>query len=173
MGRSAYCVPNWTNEPPSASNDTLTTFVGRSGTIDVLEDDTDVDGDTVSVTTAAPTAEHGTVSCTEAGSCVYTPKREYSGRDSLGYSISDGYGGSSDKLLGGAGNDRLLGGGGNDVLHGGNGNDWLDGGPGADAVRGGPGVDLMVSKNGDRGRDRVQGGPGRDRCRTDAVRACP
>jgi Big-like domain-containing protein len=84
-----------TNEPPTAAGDTLTADSGRAVTIDVLEDDVDSDGDTVSVTSAEPAAEHGTVSCSPTGDCTYTPERGHSGRDSFRYWISDGYGGSS------------------------------------------------------------------------------
>jgi hypothetical protein len=84
-----------TNEPPKAAGDTLTADSGRPVTIDVLEDDVDSDGDTVSVTSAEPAAEHGTVSCSATGDCTYTPERGYSGRDAFRYSISDGYGGAS------------------------------------------------------------------------------
>lgn len=88
-----------TNEPPKAAGDTLTADDGRAVTIDVLEDDVDSDGDTVSVTSANPAAEHGTVSCGATGDCTYTPERGYSGRDSFRYSISDGYGGSSSAVV--------------------------------------------------------------------------
>lgn len=87
-----------------------------------------------------------------------------------GNDVISGLGGN-DKILGGPGNDRLIGGRGNDLLVGGDGNDWMNGGPGADIVRGGAGVDLLVSGKGD--ADQVDGGSGTDRCRTDAIRACP
>ena len=41
----------------------------------MLANDTDVDGDTLTVTTLTPTAAHGTVACTAAGACTYTPRR--------------------------------------------------------------------------------------------------
>ena len=60
----------------------------------MLANDTDVDGDTLTVTTLTPTAAHGTVSCTAAGVCTYTPNADYDGSDSFTYEISDGHGGT-------------------------------------------------------------------------------
>jgi len=79
---------------PIAVDDTLTTPAGTPGNVDVLVNDTDPDDDPLTVTTLAPTAAHGTVACTAAGICTYTPAAGYSGPDSFDYDISDGNGGS-------------------------------------------------------------------------------
>ena len=60
----------------------------------MLANDTDIDGEALTVTTLTPTAGHGTVSCTVAGLCTYTPAANYNGPDSFTYSISDGNGGT-------------------------------------------------------------------------------
>ena len=60
----------------------------------MLSNDTDPNGDTLTVTTLSPSAAHGTVACTAAGLCTYTPTAGYSGADSFSYSISDGNGGT-------------------------------------------------------------------------------
>jgi large repetitive protein len=82
------------NDPPVADDELLTTNEDTSGNVNVLAGDTDVDGDTLTVTTLTPTAAHGTVSCTAAGVCTYTPAADYSGPDSFDYTVSDGNGGT-------------------------------------------------------------------------------
>ena len=79
---------------PDAVNDALTTSANTANSVDVLANDTDPNGDSLTVTTASPVAAHGTVSCASTGSCVYTPTAGYSGPDSFTYSISDGHGGT-------------------------------------------------------------------------------
>ncbi len=82
------------NDQPDAINDALTTAENTAGQVNVLTNDTDVDGDSLTVTTLTPTAAHGTVSCTAGGLCTYTPATDYDGPDSFTYSISDGHGGT-------------------------------------------------------------------------------
>ena len=79
---------------PDAVDDTLVTSAGTANSVNVLTNDTDPNGDTLTVTTASPTAAHGTVTCASTGSCTYTPAAGYSGPDSFSYAISDGHGGS-------------------------------------------------------------------------------
>jgi len=68
---------------PDAVDDTLTVAAGSAGTVAVLANDSDPDGDPLTVTTATPTAAHGTVTCTAAGQCTYTPVAGFSGTDSF------------------------------------------------------------------------------------------
>ena len=83
------------NQPPVADDDSLTTAEDTAGQVNVLDGDTDPDaGDTLTVTTLTPSATHGTVSCTAAGICTYTPAANYSGPDSFSYTVSDGHGGT-------------------------------------------------------------------------------
>jgi hypothetical protein len=56
--------------------------------LDVLANDTDADGDPLTITANEPAA-HGSVSCTST-SCEYTPDANYSGEDSFRYTVSDG-----------------------------------------------------------------------------------
>ena len=56
------------NTPPVADDDAISTLEDNAGATNVLVGDTDVDGDTLSVSTSAPTAAHGTVSCAAGGS---------------------------------------------------------------------------------------------------------
>ena len=82
------------NDDPHAVDDELTTARDTAGEVNVLANDTDVDGDTLSVTGSTDGA-HGTVACTGAGVCTYTPATGYSGPDSFTYTVSDGHGGTA------------------------------------------------------------------------------
>ncbi|MGH3019669.1 MAG: Ig-like domain-containing protein [Gaiellaceae bacterium] len=80
------------NTPPVADDDAISTLEDTAGATNVLVGDSDVDGDTLSVSTSAPTAAHGTVSCAAGGVCTYTPSANYNGPDSFDYTVSDGRG---------------------------------------------------------------------------------
>lgn len=83
------------NDPPVAVNDTLTAREGGRGTRNVLANDSDPDGDVLQVT-GVTHGISGTVSCTAAGTCTYTPKSpDFHGSDSFSYTASDGRGGSA------------------------------------------------------------------------------
>ncbi|HLY50104.1 MAG TPA: Ig-like domain-containing protein [Solirubrobacteraceae bacterium] len=79
--------------PPVAHNDSATTSPGTPVTISVLANDTDADGDTLTVTGSSSPA-HGTVFCSSTD-CRYTPASGYTGTDSFTYTISDGHGGTA------------------------------------------------------------------------------
>ena len=83
------------NDPPVAVDDSLTTPEDTAGSVDVLANDSDPDGDTLTVTSAAPVAVHGSVACTAAGRCTYTPAPGYSGPDGFDYTVGDGRGGTA------------------------------------------------------------------------------
>src|SRR5262249_32149647 len=61
--------------------------------INVLANDTDPDGDALTVT-AVGTPAHGTARINADNTVTYTPARDYNGTDSFTYTISDGHGGS-------------------------------------------------------------------------------
>jgi large repetitive protein len=61
--------------------------------IPVLANDTDEDGDTLSVT-AVGTPAHGTAAIMANGTVVYTPAANYNGADSFTYTVADGEGGA-------------------------------------------------------------------------------
>ena len=82
------------NDPPVANTDSATTAVNNAVIVNVLANDTDVDGDVLSVTGAANGA-HGTVVNNGNGTVTYTPAASYTGPDSFTYSISDGHGGTA------------------------------------------------------------------------------
>ncbi len=82
------------NDGPAAMDDQASVDEDASVTIDVLANDTDLDGDSLSVTdVSAP--QHGTVTINDDGTVRYTPAENYNGADSFTYTISDGNGGTS------------------------------------------------------------------------------
>jgi hypothetical protein len=61
----------------------------------LLANDTDVDGDTLTITEVNATdATHGTVSLDSDGNVVFTPEDNYNGEASFTYTVSDGNGGT-------------------------------------------------------------------------------
>jgi hypothetical protein len=88
------------NRPPVARDDTLATTQDALGTLNVLVNDTDPDGDALAVSTYdASSAEGGTVSCTPAGTCTYTPFAGFVGTDTFDYTVSDGQSGSDEATV--------------------------------------------------------------------------
>jgi CshA-type fibril repeat protein len=81
------------NDPPVASNDTATTDEDTLVTIPVLTNDTDIDGDPLTVTAAS--SPNGTVTINADGTISYTPNANFNGTDTITYTISDGKGGTS------------------------------------------------------------------------------
>lgn len=82
------------NDAPVAGDDNQSTTEDTSLTFDVLGNDADVDGDTLSVVgTTTPT--NGSVVIEASGELTYTPDADFAGSDSFTYTISDGNGGTS------------------------------------------------------------------------------
>jgi hypothetical protein len=81
------------NDPPVARNDAAATKRNTAVTIAVLANDSDADGDALTIVSAtAP--KNGTAAI--AGSGIrYTPKSGFTGTDSFSYTISDGHGGTA------------------------------------------------------------------------------
>ncbi len=78
------------NEPPTARDDEARTEEDKRVVIDVLDNDTDPDGDTLHVETLS-VAEHGAVQIVDGG-VAYTPETDYHGADRFTYVVSDGTG---------------------------------------------------------------------------------
>ncbi len=88
-GGSGSGSGNSINTAPVAHDDVATVDEdSNDNTITVLTNDTDADGDTLSVTAAS--ALHGTVSINSDGTLNYTPDADYSGEDTITYTLSDG-----------------------------------------------------------------------------------
>ena len=84
------------NDAPDAVDNSYTTAEDTALTIaapGVLGNDTDVDGDTLTVTTNTAPA-NGAVLVNADGSFTYTPDVDFNGTDTFTYTISDGNGGS-------------------------------------------------------------------------------
>lgn len=76
------------NNAPIATDDTATTDADQAVTIDVLSNDSDADGDTLSIMSVT-NGSNGTVAV-NGNQLVYTPTTGFSGNDSFTYTISDG-----------------------------------------------------------------------------------
>ena len=83
----------WTivNPAPVAVNDTATVVEDTPTTIAVLGNDTDPDGDPLTVVAAR--AQHGRVAVNPDGTLAYTPDRDFFGTDVIVYRVVDGNGG--------------------------------------------------------------------------------
>ena len=108
-----------TNDPPVANNDTYTSEQGQTATVNVLSNDSDPDGNTLTVTSAtgldntglavtlstnstSPTNVYnasntlaGTAYVDASGNIVFTPDANYTGNVPFTYNVSDGNGGTS------------------------------------------------------------------------------
>jgi hypothetical protein len=89
-------VTSGVNDPPVAVNDVTNTVEDVSVTIQALANDSDVDGDTLSLTSVSPTNGTAVISGTNV---VFTPATNFFGTATIGYSISDGNGGSASALI--------------------------------------------------------------------------
>ncbi|MCF6237062.1 MAG: tandem-95 repeat protein, partial [Gammaproteobacteria bacterium] len=86
-------APVVVNKPPVAENDSVTTPQDTVVTIDVLENDSDLDGDNLSIQSFTQGSK-GKVT-QSGGSLVYTPNAKFTGKDTFTYNVKDGKGGSS------------------------------------------------------------------------------
>lgn len=164
--------------PVAANDDGLSVLTGQTLTLQtavLLENDVDLDGDTLTVL-SVQNPVNGSVVLDGTGNISFTPDSGFLGTATFEYTISDGHGGTSDatveigvravptagddELHGLAGVDVIYAGDGNDTVFGGDGDDWLYGEAGNDTVSGGAGKDMLYAGAGD---DIVSGGDGDDR----------
>lgn len=89
FGHVDITVPS--NRAPEAQDDFFGTDEDVMLTDNVLANDSDPDGDALTVTNAGTfmTANGGTVVLTESGDLTYTPAENYYGSDSFDYTVSD------------------------------------------------------------------------------------
>ncbi|NQZ07199.1 MAG: tandem-95 repeat protein, partial [Algicola sp.] len=85
------------NDAPSANNDFISAVEGTPVTINVLTNDTDIDGDNLTVTQAI--ASNGSTVINGGTSVTYTPNFGFSGIDNVVYFISDGNGGNDNATI--------------------------------------------------------------------------
>jgi len=81
-----------TNDPPLAVDDSDTTPADTPVTIDVLDNDSDIDGDTLTIDSVTQ-GTNGSVINNDSD-VTYTPNPGFTGTDSFTYTISDGNGGT-------------------------------------------------------------------------------
>jgi hypothetical protein len=80
------------NRPPTARDDAAAVKKGKSVRVLVLANDTDPDGDSLTVA-GATDPSHGTVSIDRGLSVTYRPDAGFVGTDTFTYEVSDGKGG--------------------------------------------------------------------------------
>ncbi len=165
------------NTAPVAVDDTATTNENTAVNINILANDSDINGDPLQLSLVS-TPANGTAVVNNNNTpdnfaddfIIYTPNPNYNGSDSFTYTISDGKGGTDtasvslivnpvDGILGTPGNDSLIGTNQNDIIRGLAGNDTLRGGNGSDTLYGGLGNDSL---NGGTENDTLYGDDGND-----------
>ena len=176
------------NDAPVAVDDTATTDEATPVTIDVLDNDTDVDNTPEELDVTEASAANGSVTVNGDGTLSYEPDTGFTGEDTITYTVSDPDGltdtaevavtvneniGGGDGIVDGlddgevmnpgytdADGDQIDGTDGiDDVINGNGGNDTIDAGEGADSVDGGAGNDVIRGGDGD---DTIMGSTGRD-----------
>ncbi len=82
------------NDAPVTTPDSFTTTEDTPlASLDVLANDSDPDGDSLSIS-GTPVAGNGTVTINPNGTLAYTPNTGFTGTDQISYTISDGNGGT-------------------------------------------------------------------------------
>ncbi|TBT56696.1 tandem-95 repeat protein, partial [Vibrio parahaemolyticus] len=77
------------NDAPNTENDVITTEEDTAVTIDVLVNDSDVEGDALSIQSASVPKEQGTVEVVD-GKLVFTPAENFNGEATISYIVTDG-----------------------------------------------------------------------------------
>ncbi|HCE5136940.1 TPA: tandem-95 repeat protein [Vibrio parahaemolyticus] len=77
------------NDAPNAENDVITTGEDTAVTIDVLVNDSDVEGDVLSIQSASVPSEQGSVDIVD-GKLVFTPAENFNGEATISYIVTDG-----------------------------------------------------------------------------------
>lgn len=157
------------NDAPTPVADTAGTAEGEAVTlkvVDLLADDTDPDGDSLTFQSISNFINGTAVYDAAAGTVTFTPDDQFVGDGSFDYTVDDGNGGQTtttvtiavgavdQALTGTTGDDVLTGDSGNDTLTGLAGADTLYGRRGADVLQGGAGDDVYRFGIGD-GRDTI------------------
>ncbi len=86
------------NHAPTAVDDSATVQSGSSVAIAVLANDSDPDGDTLTVSIVTPSA-NGTATVGSNGVVTFTPSTGFTGTTSFVYQVSDGHGGTANATV--------------------------------------------------------------------------
>ncbi|MGB5863064.1 MAG: Hint domain-containing protein [Sulfitobacter sp.] len=166
------------NDAPVAIDDAATTPAETLVTINVLGNDIDVDGDTLSV--AAATSDDGEVVINDDGTLGFTPNPDFFGEATINYTLSDGELTDEGVVLVTVRDGIVTGTSGNDLIDVNftgdpegdlvdNMDEFLEGeGPNDDIINAGAGDDTILAGEGDdevnagAGSDVVDGGAGDD-----------
>lgn len=92
-GSDAGQVTVHVNGPPVAADDAAETAEDQPVTIAVLANDSDPNGDSLTVTEATA-GSHGATTVNGDGTVLYEPDADYHGPDAFSYSVEDGRGGA-------------------------------------------------------------------------------
>jgi len=93
LSNEAIITVNVENTPPTATDDSILTLTGVSASVDVLANDSDPDGDNLTVI-ATTAGNFGTTAIADNNRVIYTPNPGFRGNDSFTYTISDPEGGT-------------------------------------------------------------------------------
>ena len=85
-----------TNRPPLAVNDSTNTPENIAVTVHVLVNDSDPDGDPLTIVSVSPTNGTARISGTDV---LFTPATNFVGTATVGYAITDGFGGTNSALI--------------------------------------------------------------------------
>jgi hypothetical protein len=85
-------VPPPPNYPPVAAPDSAITYINQAVIIPVTANDSDPDGDTISLMAIATPPHAGTATIVDPGNIRYTPTPYSGGTDTFVYQIQDGHG---------------------------------------------------------------------------------
>ena len=86
------------NDTPNANRDYYTTVQNVSALIDVLFNDTDIDGDTLTIQSFVDLPNHGTITI-EDGKIRYVPNEGFTGSDEFAYRAKDPSGASDTAIV--------------------------------------------------------------------------
>jgi Ca2+-binding RTX toxin-like protein len=160
-----------TNSGPEAGGDSAVIAFGSTASGNLLQNDSDADGDVLAIDVGTfATARGGSVVIETDGTFTYTPPAGYHGSDNFQYTISDGARSAigvlqitieaPDYLINGtSGAETLTGTDTYNLIHADDGDDLVYAAGGDDTVHGGDGRDTLY---GDAGNDRLIGGSGKD-----------
>lgn len=88
-GSASYVIANAVNTSPVAVNDAITLSSKNATLINVLANDSDPEGDTLTIVSVTQGAK-GSVQITADGQLRYTPAKSFKSSDTFTYTISDG-----------------------------------------------------------------------------------
>ncbi len=87
---SVTVTVNPVNDAPVAEDDSDVTDINTPVTVDLLANDSDVDGDPLTVTEASVPADQGTLVDNGDGTVTFTPADDFVGDATISYTITDG-----------------------------------------------------------------------------------